>query len=242
MKKAFLLLVAIIGVPLVWVLLRCLLEALAIDTLNEPFFSRGRVCFIAGCVAMTLLYIWRGSALQVVYIFAHEMTHAVAGLCCFSKVYKVSIKTTGGFVQLSKSNLLITLAPYCVPFYLLIAVLIYGILQYFVPGVLPFEVWAGLFGVLATFHVWYTANALFSVSQPDTHEYGRFFSWWFIVVANLLFALAAVVVTSPTVTARGQGKRFIVTTQSVYVGVYETLREVTHAVIAREGDTERKLK
>lgn len=191
---------------------------------------------------MTLLYIWKGRALQVVYIFAHEMTHAVVGLCCFSKVYKVSIKTTGGFVQLSKSNLFITLAPYCVPFYLLVAVLLYGILQCFVPNVLPFEVWAGFFGVLTAFHLWYTANALFSVSQPDTHEYGRFFSWWFIVMTNLLFALVAVVITSPNVTARGQGKRLIVTTQSVYVGVYEALREVTHWVIARDHDAERKLK
>lgn len=222
MKRFLLLLLAIIGLPLVWVLVRCFLEALAMDTLHGPLCSPGRISFLAGCGVMMGIYAWKGNALQVLYVFAHEMTHAVAGLCCFAKVHKVSIQATGGFVQLSKGNLIITLAPYCVPFYLLLAVVLYGLMQWWMPDLLPFAVWAFLFGVLTAFHVLYTIGALFAVSQPDTHEYGRFFSWWFILVMNLCFAVLAVVITSPTVTARGQAKRLIATTQRVYSSVYDT--------------------
>lgn len=226
MKKVLLAMVAFLGLPLVWVLIKCFLEALAIETLNAPFFTQGRICFLSGFGAMTLLYVWKGAALQVVYVFAHEMTHAVAGLLCFAKVHQVSVRTTGGFVQLSKSNLFITLAPYCLPFYLLIAVLVYGIVHHYWPNAIPFAVWATLFGFFTAFHVWYTANALFAVSQPDTHEYGRFFSWWFILVMNLFFALLALVITSSHVTLREQAKRLGATSVTVYCNLYERAKAV----------------
>jgi hypothetical protein len=229
MKKAFLMLIALAGVPMVWVLLRCFLEALAIDTTHGSFLTPGKIGFITGCIVMTALFVKASQSLQVVYVFAHEMTHAVVGLCFFAKLHRVSVQATGGFVQLSKSNLLITLAPYCVPFYLILALLLFCGVEYCFNDVIPFWTWSFVFGVCTAFHVWYTANALLSVSQPDTHEYGRFFSWWFILVTNLCFAIGAVVITSDSVTMRGQGNRLIETTQSVYMDVYDGI----HGVINR---------
>lgn len=226
MKKVLLAIVAFLGLPLVWVLIKCFLEALAIDTLNSPFFTPGRLGFVGGFCTMTLLYVWKGAAFQVVYVFAHEMTHAVAGLLCFAKVHQVSVRTTGGFVQLSKSNLFITLAPYCLPFYLIIAVMVYGIVHHYWPNAIPFAVWATLFGFFTAFHVWYTANALFAVSQPDTHEYGRFFSWWLILVMNLFFALLALVITSSNVTLREQSKRLATGSATVYCNLYERVKAI----------------
>ena len=216
MKRFFLFLLALIGTPLVWVLGHCFLKTLAVDWLNQPLWTASRFAFCAGCVAMVALYAWKGRAMAVLYVFAHELTHAVAGLCCFARIHQISIRSTGGFVRLSKSNVLITLAPYCVPFYLLIAVVLYGVQQYVAPDLIPFGCWAFLFGVTAAFHLCYTADALFSVSQPDTLEYGRFFSWWLIVVANLFFALFAITVTSPNYTLRSQASQVVAASRQVY--------------------------
>jgi hypothetical protein len=238
MKKIILFLFALLGLPLVWVLVKSLLEALAFEAVEGDFLTAGRIAFAVGCVVMTVLYAWKGQAWQILYIFAHEMTHALVGVLFFARIHKVSVKMTGGFVQLSKSNLLITLAPYCVPFYLLMVVIFYGIVQWFVPGILPFWVWAFLFGVTTAFHVWYTANALLSVSQPDTHEYGRFFSWWFIVMMNLFFATLAIVITSPKNTLRAQGKRWAETTRAVYTQLYHGAKDLKTQILTKTSISE----
>lgn len=226
MFKRFLLLVlALIGLPLVWVLGKCFLETLFLDMVTGQCFTVGRVAFGVGCLLMVLLYLWKGRSLMVLYVFAHEMTHAVAGLCCFAKIHKISIGKSGGYVQLSKSNLVITLAPYCVPFYLLCGILLYILQQIFVPDVLPFAVWATLFGFLTAFHVLFTADALLTVSQPDTHEYGRCFSWWLIVVTNLFFALMVSTAISPKITMLQQMHRLVLEAQRVYTTVYTTSRQ-----------------
>lgn len=220
MKRLMLMIVAFVGLPLVWVLWHCLLKTFAVDWVNTPFWTLPRVGFLVGCVVMAALYVWRGKQFVVLYVFAHEMTHALAGLLFFAKIHQISIRASGGFVRLSKGNLVITLAPYCVPFYLLLAVLLYGILQICLPDLLPFWVWSFLFGMAVIFHLCFTADALLSVSQPDTHEYGRFFSWWFILVANLFFALWAVTVTSPNYTLRSQTHQVVLATRTAYSHVY----------------------
>lgn len=230
MRRFGLMMLAILGVPLVWVLGRCFLGTLVLDTLDAPFFSASRIAFFAGCLLMTALYAWRGSSFTILYVFAHEMTHALAGLLCFAKIHKINIQRSGGFVQLSKSNLVITLAPYCLPFYLLCGVVLYGLVQYLWPDVLPFPLWSGVFGVLTAFHVLFTFDALLSVSQPDTHEYGRFFSWWFILVTNLFFALLAVTATSPKMNLRQQTAQVAATTRDAYAAVYAGMRGAFHSV------------
>lgn len=242
MKKVFLFLFAVLGLPMVWVLTRGVLEALAIEAVEGNFFTEGRIAFAIGCVVMTALYVWKGQAWQILYIFAHEMTHALVGLLFFARIHKVSVKMTGGFVQLSKTNVLITLAPYCVPFYLLVSVILYGLAQWMTIDVIPFWIWAFLFGVTATFHVWYTANALLAVSQPDTHEYGRFFSWWFILVMNLVFVTLALVVTSPQITLRGQTHRLMNSSRGIYVQLYHHVKTLSAHVLNQVSTPERDVR
>ena len=135
-------------------------------------------------------------------------------------------------MRLSKSNLVITLAPYCVPLYLLVAVFLYGVQQYLLPDALPFACWAFLFGVLAVFHICYTTDALFSVSQPDTLEYGRFFSWWLILVANLFFAVFAITITSPNYTVRRQASQGVAATRQVYHAFYAGATRIVQRLTA----------
>ncbi len=191
MKRLLCFLLALCGVPLVWALGRAFLEGLALGVVRGDGWTSGTLGFLIGAVAMLVLYACKRRALDAPYTFAHEMTHLVVGLCCLAKVHRVHIEARSGYVQLSKENVFITLSPYCVPFYLLVAVCIYGVLRCFIAEPLPFWLWSGLFGGLTTFHIVKTIDALLGTSQPDTHVYGRFFSYWFILCMNLLFAQVA---------------------------------------------------
>lgn len=231
MKRLLLFCLAIVGAPLVWVFGYCFLKTLAVDLLDAPFWTYYRTCFISGCVVMFGLYATLGRRFSVLYVFAHEMTHAIVGLLCFARIHCMSIRETGGLVQLSKTNLAITLSPYCVPFYLLIGIGCYGLQQLLVPDLIPFSVWSFLFGMATVFHVCFTADALLSVSQPDTHEYGRLFSWWLILVTNLFFALVALTVTSPRYTLLKQGVQVVQETYSTYHVIYQKGYALTQHVM-----------
>ncbi len=229
MRRFLLFLVAAAGLPLAWALGRAFLEGAASGlTAAGPLLTPGRTGFLAGALGMFLLYVWKGRAMGVTYVFAHEMTHAVAGLLCLARVHRVSVRETGGFVELSKSNLFITLAPYCVPFYLLLALGLFAAVDWLWPGATPFWAWAALFGACAAFHALYTLDALLSVSQPDVREYGRFFSYWLIVTVNLFFASVALVASGQT-GAFEQTGRALRRTVGAYAGAW---RAAAHAAAA----------
>ena len=215
MRRFLLLLLAVVGLPMIWGLAVALLQGFAADVAGGPLLSSGRLWFLGGAVAMTALYAWKGRALMVVYVFAHEMTHALAGLLFLSRIHRVSVRETGGFVELSKSNLVIVLAPYCVPLYLLVAVGMRALTAWLWPGALPEGPWLGLFGALTLFHVLYTLSALLSVAQPDVREYGWLFSYWLILCVNLFFASVALTFAG-RVGAYAQGRRMVSETLRAY--------------------------
>ena len=224
MRRFALMLVGLAGLPLAWGLARAFWDGLVAGMLGEGWLTPGKIGFASGAAAMTALYLWKGRALSIVYVFAHEMTHAVVGLLFLARVHRVSVGETGGFVELSKSNLAITLAPYCVPFYLLIALGVCALTTWLWPGAVPFWAWAAAFGALTFFHVLYTFDTLLSVAQPDVREYGRLFSYWLIVTVNLLFASLALTLSGQT-GAAAQGRRVAQRTAEAYAATGHALAE-----------------
>lgn len=232
-------LLALLGLPFLWALGATLLEGLATLSIEGQVFTVSRTAFLLGAGAMVALYAWKGQALMITYVFAHEMTHAVVGLCFLARVHRVSVRESGGFVELSKNNWVIALAPYCVPFYLLIALGICALTTWLFPDAVPFPCWAFLFGMLTLFHVLYTSSILFSVAQPDVREYGRLFSYWVILSANLFAGVLALSLTGlipPTTQARTLLRRTTHAYTSLYRGVahgaqftYNVLASATNA-------------
>ena len=132
------------------------------------------------------------------YVLAHEMTHAVWGLLMGARVGKMKVGKTGGHVMLSKSNFIISLAPYFFPFYTgLVITLWYGLGCFWDVG--RYELWwLAAVGLTWGFHVTFTVYML-SQHQPDIHENGRLFSYVIIYLANLFFvALWVIVISAPT--------------------------------------------
>jgi len=138
------------------------------------------------------------------YVLGHELTHALWGMLMGAKVGKMKVGKEGGHVMLSKSNFIISLAPYFFPFYTGVAIALwYGIGVFCDPSAYT-AWWLALIGLTWGFHVTFTVYML-SQRQPDVQENGRLFSYVIIYLANLFFvALWMIALGDPTFKAAVQ--------------------------------------
>ena len=130
------------------------------------------------------------------YVFGHELTHALAALVSGYKVKSLYVSEKGGEVQLSNTNVVVALAPYCLPIYTMIVVGLYLFVNRYAGFATP-PVWFGA-GVGATlaFHVALTVHAL-RQHQPDLHHAGVYFSLVAILFCNTLTVAALVSLLFP---------------------------------------------
>lgn len=119
------------------------------------------------------------------YVFGHELTHALAAMVSGYKVKSLYVSEKGGEVQLSNTNVVVALAPYCLPLYTMLVVGLYLFVNRYAGFPTP-PVWFGV-GVGATlaFHFALTVYAL-RQHQPDLHHAGVYFSLVAILFCNTL--------------------------------------------------------
>ncbi len=146
------------------------------------WFASGGALF-----AIFALLLWRP---VVVYVFGHELVHALATWLCLGSVSNFRASASGGSVVSSKSNTLIRLAPYCLPLYALLAAGIYLALDRWWRPLNAQLHWAVF--VLGFFYAFHLGFTIWSMrrDQPDLKPDGWFFSLIAIYLANLaVFAL-----------------------------------------------------
>jgi hypothetical protein len=134
---------------------------------------------------------------MLVYVFGHELTHAVWTWACGGRVKKFKAGRGGGHVVITKSNFLIALAPYFFPLYVALVIFIYVIghliwnWQHYLP-------WFHFFiGVAYAFHVTLTWHIL-QTRQSDITDQGYVFSAAVIWIGNILVLLVGI----PLLTSR----------------------------------------
>lgn len=143
--------------------------------------------FLAGFFGYPAVYLFLFRPVRL-YVLGHELSHALAAWASGAKVLGFSVGDKGGHVDLSYSNAFIALAPYVVPVYALGAAAGYRVLLWAAPA------WAtagsrtaflAVMGACLSFHLLHTAEALWTVRQPDLrHAGGALFSLSFIALAN----------------------------------------------------------
>ncbi|MCX5778374.1 MAG: hypothetical protein NTU66_04045 [Elusimicrobia bacterium] len=118
-----------------------------------------------------------------VYVFGHELTHALAGILSGAKIKKFNVAATGGSVVLTKTNIWIALSPYFVPVYTVILLCVYGVAGWWWP-VSEYHSWF-LFamGFSLSFHFALTHYALMQ-GQKDLESFGVFFSAVIVLLVN----------------------------------------------------------
>ncbi len=147
--------------------------------LNTPYY------FAAGCLAYLVVHILFKKPI-LTYVVGHELTHAFFAVLFGGSVKSIHASNRGGRVTITKSNFIITLAPYFFPLYTFLALILYWFarnanLQDTVIAVLVF-----LSGSTFAFHLVLTFIFL-QTDQTDIHEYGVFFSYPLIYLFNIFF-------------------------------------------------------
>ena len=137
------------------------------------------------------------------YVLAHELTHALWGMVMGARVSRLRVSKSGGSVTLSKSNILIALAPYFFPFYTVLVLVAHYVIGFFFDMSVYEPFWLALVGFTWGFHLTFTATTLMQ-QQPDIMEHGRIFSYALIYILNLAgIGLWVAGVTPPTVSDWG---------------------------------------
>ena len=126
-----------------------------------------------------------------IYVFGHELTHALWTWAFGGSVKKFKASSSGGHVVISKGNFLIALAPYFFPVYVVLVALVFvaGNLLWNWQNYLP---WFHLaVGAAYAFHVTLTWHIL-KTKQTDITQQGYLFSAVIIFLGNVGVLLIAV--------------------------------------------------
>lgn len=155
------------------------------------------VAALSGAACWLVIYLMLPKPMWV-YVFGHELTHAVWTWLLGGRVKKFKASAQGGHVVVTKSNFLIALAPYFFPFYAVLVVLMF-IAGHLVWDWQRYMVWFHLLlGAAYAFHVTLTWHIL-KHNQSDITEQGYLFSAVVIFLGNVSVLMIGVPVLAARV-------------------------------------------
>jgi len=120
-----------------------------------------------------------------IYVFGHELTHALWAWLFGGQVKKMKVTSRGGHVIITKTNFLITLAPYFFPLYAFIIIAIFAAGHWFWGWQRFFVYFDLLLGASYAFHVSLTFHTL-QTRQSDITSQGYLFSGVVIFLGNVI--------------------------------------------------------
>ena len=173
--------------PMCWGVSRTFFDSIVIAAGASGVANAEVLSLLGGIAAFALAWMALSHPVKM-YVLGHELTHALWGLLFGARPSDVRVSGSGGSVKLTKSNVLITLAPYFFPFYTFVVIVVALVTAAFLRPLPYLPLWMFLVGFTWSFHVLFTLETL-GQRQPDVKLYGRIFSWTFIFIANVLIVL-----------------------------------------------------
>ena len=168
------------------------------------FFSLGLVCWLIACFGLPKPLI--------VYVYGHELTHAITVKLMGGRVSDFSVSRDGGYIVSSKINTWIALAPYFVPIYSVGVILLYGLVSLLYDlqphAELATGILYGLLGFTWAFHATFTLSMI-PRGQTDLAYGGTFFSLTIIYLMNLLVLSLLLILATPYVSFRSFGRELL---------------------------------
>ncbi|MCP4649673.1 MAG: hypothetical protein GY853_06290 [PVC group bacterium] len=141
--------------------------------------------FLAGIIVYVVMHLLVYKP-DYLYVLAHESVHAFFALLFGGKIKSFRVTSQGGSVASTKSNFIITLAPYFFPLYTAILSLIFwGICLFWKEAYQYTNIFIFLIGFSLAFHFLMNADSL-KTKQPDLVENGYLFSLTLIYIINIL--------------------------------------------------------
>jgi hypothetical protein len=200
--------IAVFLVPPAVVLTRAFFSSFSQATIHHRFWASEEFWFFAlGSILWVIMFFGLPRPL-VMYVFGHELSHAISVWLMGGRVSKFEVRAEGGYIITDTNNVWIALAPYFLPIYSVLVMMIYGGLSAFV-DVEPYRRWFfGAIGFTWTFHLTFTIWMLWN-GQNDLIEHGTFFSMMLIYLINFAILSIMLILASRDVTFRSFGHELL---------------------------------
>ncbi|HEY8899816.1 MAG TPA: hypothetical protein VIM61_05345 [Chthoniobacterales bacterium] len=197
-------LVGLFLLPPAWVLTQTFFTAFTRATLHEQFWATEEFWFFGlGLVLWVVAFLALPRPLWI-YVFGHELTHALWVLLHGGKVSALKITPQGGHILADRINTAIALAPYFFPIYSLLVIAIYGLAGLFW-DMSPFRpILYMLIGATWAFHITFTVWMI-PEGQSDLTYGGNFYSLVIIYLLNLVVLAIFLIAASEGVTLASFG-------------------------------------
>lgn len=153
--------------------------------LSTAYKAESAYYFLAGCCIYLTIHVLFKKPLFA-YVMGHELTHAFFAVLFGGSVKSFQASDRGGRVIVTKSNILITLAPYFFPIYAVASLMLYGFVRAADANQALINAIIVISGATFTFHVVLTFIFL-NTDQNDIAEHGAFFSYPLIYLFNVAF-------------------------------------------------------
>lgn len=184
---------------------RILIRSTSADTAWAPTLA-GAGCWITAFILLPKP-LWT-------YVLGHEFTHALCTWLSGGTVKQMKVRSSGGHVVVSKSNIVITLAPYFFPLYLILVLVAFSV-SHQIWNLTSHFIWLHfLSGAAYAYHLTFTGYVL-QRRQADLEEYGYLLSWIVILLGNfsvLIFLIPIIIQQPPLIEAMEIGKTELLNT------------------------------
>jgi hypothetical protein len=190
---------AIFLLPICAILTQTFFTAFARATITQRLWAGEEFWFFSLGATLWLIAFFGLPRPLVIYVFGHELTHALWVWLMGGRVSRFRVSRDGGHVVTTKANFWIALAPYFFPIYSILSIAIYGALSLFL-NIQPYgRLLYAVIGATWAFHFTFTCWMI-PKNQTDLSDQGTFFSLVVIYLMNLLLLSTMLILASPQIT------------------------------------------
>ena len=196
--------IAIFLLPICSVLTQTFFTAFARATVTQRLWAGEEFWFFSLGAVLWLIAFFGLPRPILIYVFGHELTHALWVWLMGGRVSRFRVGPDGGHVVTTKANFWIALAPYFFPIYSILTIAIYGGLSFF-SNMQPYgRLLYAVIGVTWAFHFTFTCWMI-PKNQTDLTDQGTFFSLVVIYLMNLLLLSVMLILASGQITFESFG-------------------------------------
>ena len=195
---------AIFLLPICGVLTQTFFTAFARATVTQRLWTGEEFWFFSLGAVLWLIAFFGLPRPILIYVFGHELTHALWVWLMGGRVSQFRVGPDGGHVVTTKANFWIALAPYFFPIYSILTIAIYGGLSLFL-NMQPYgRLLYAVIGATWAFHFTFTCWMI-PKNQTDLTDQGTFFSLVVIYLMNLLLLSVMLILASRQITFESFG-------------------------------------
>ena len=191
-------LIGIFLLPIAGLLTQTFFTALSRETISHGLWASEEFWFFGLGSILWLMVFFGLPRPLVIYVFGHELTHAIWVWLMGGRVTAFKVSREGGHIITDKNNVMIALAPYFYPIYSMLLLVIYGIAAIFTDVTPYHRIFFVLLGASWAFHSSFTIWMI-PKGQTDLTYYGTFYSLVIIYIMNLLVLSVMLVVAAPQI-------------------------------------------